>query len=68
MQATRDQLEILLDAAERLLNAREVQMLTTEEWDALEHAVAACNEPPANERTETFAVDATRALVRSMHG
>ena len=33
MQATRAQLEVLLDAAERLLNAREVQMLTTEEWD-----------------------------------
>ncbi len=66
MQATRAQLEALLDAAERLLNAREVQMLTTEEWDALEHAVAACNEPPANERTETFTVDGTRALVRSV--
>ena len=69
MQATRAQLDALLDAAERLLNAREVQMLTTEEWDALEHAVAACNEPPANERTETFTVDATaggRALVRSV--
>ncbi len=66
MQATRAQLEALLDAAERLLNAREVQMLTTEEWDALEHAAAACNEPPSDERTETFSVDATRALVRSV--
>jgi hypothetical protein len=66
MQATRAQLEALLDAAERLLNAREVQMLTTEEWDALEHTVAACNEPPASERTESFTVDDTRALVRSV--
>jgi hypothetical protein len=41
-------------------------MLTTEEWDALEHAVAACSEPAANERTETFTVDDTRALVRNV--
>lgn len=66
MQATRAQLEALLDAAERLLNAREVQMLTTEEWDALEHAVAACSEPAANERTEAFTVDDAKALVRSV--
>lgn len=64
MQATRTQLESVLDAAERLLNARERRMLTTEEWDALEHAVAACSEPAANERTEAFTVDDARALVR----
>jgi hypothetical protein len=33
MQATRDNLEALLGATERLLNAREVQMLTTEVWE-----------------------------------
>ncbi len=66
MQATRTRLESVLDAAERLLSAREDQMLTTEEWDVLEHAVAACNEPAANERTETFNVDDSRALVRSV--
>lgn len=70
MQATRAQLESLLesllDAAERLLSARENQMLTTEEWDALEHAVAACSEPDAKARTETFTVDDAKALVRSV--
>lgn len=66
MQATRAQLESVLDAAERLLNAREDERLTTEEWDAFEHAVAACSEPAANERAESFTVDATRALVRSV--
>jgi len=66
MQATRTQLESLLDAAERVLSARENQMLTTEEWDALEHEVAACSEPAANERTETFTVDDAKALVRSV--
>ncbi|MBL8746455.1 MAG: hypothetical protein JNK58_08890 [Phycisphaerae bacterium] len=66
MQATRTQLEAVLDAVERLLNAREAQMVTSEEWDAVEHAVAACSEPPTNERAETFTVDDARDLVRSV--
>jgi len=50
-------LENVLCAAENLLNARESEMLTTDEWDALEHAVAACNEVPADQRDESFAVE-----------
>ena len=66
MHPTRTQLSAVLDAAHRLLKAREAEMLTTEEWDALSTAVAAAHEPTAGERVETFAVDATRALVRSV--
>ncbi|MBL8747094.1 MAG: hypothetical protein JNK58_12160 [Phycisphaerae bacterium] len=66
MRATRSQLEAVLNAAERLLAAREAQMVTTEEWDTIGHAVAACREPAASERSETFAVDDARDLVRSV--
>ena len=34
----------VLAAAEAVLAAREAEMLTTDEWDALEHAVAAATE------------------------
>lgn len=46
----------VLRAAEALLAAREDEMLTSEEWDALEHAVAEATQPPADEREETFTV------------
>ena len=47
----------VLHAAETLLAARENQMLTSEEWDALEHAVAAATQPPpSTPRDETFTV------------
>lgn len=54
----------LLAAAERLLEARENQMLTKEEWAALESAVSALQEP--EDRSEFFEVDASRSLVRSV--
>lgn len=38
-----DRLRDVLDAATALLAAREDEMLTADEWDALEHAVAACS-------------------------
>lgn len=38
-------------------------MLTLAEWDALTEAVAACDEPAAEARSETFSVDTTGALV-----
>lgn len=66
MRVPRYQLEALLQAAERLLGAREDQMLTTEEWDELAHAVSACREPAAGERDETFSIDDSGALVRSV--
>lgn len=53
----------VLNAAEAVLAAREAEMLTSDEWDALEHAVAAATEPPPDERNETFAVE-DAALVR----
>ena len=47
----------VLSAAEAVLAARENQMLTSEEWDALEHAVAAATQPPpSTPRDETFTV------------
>ena len=54
----------VLDAAIALLEAREDKMLTADEWDALQHAVTACREPPASERAETFRVDERGHLVR----
>jgi hypothetical protein len=53
----------VLNAAEAVLAAREAEMLTSDEWDGLEHAVAATTEPPVDERDENFTV-ADRALVR----
>ncbi|MCI0364928.1 MAG: hypothetical protein L0219_13705 [Phycisphaerales bacterium] len=47
----------VLRAAEAVLAARENQMLTSEEWDTLEHAVAAATQPPPiTPRDETFTV------------
>ena len=37
--------QTLIDAATRLLEARNDQMLTAEEWDALQSAVDAFREP-----------------------
>ena len=66
MHATRARLQDLLTAAQAMLSARDAQMLTSEEWDALGHAVAACREPAASQRTEAFAVDDARFLVRAV--
>ncbi|MDY7110220.1 MAG: hypothetical protein SYC29_16440 [Planctomycetota bacterium] len=52
-----DALRAVLIAAEALLAARENQMVTSEEWDALEHAVAEATQPPAHQREETFTVN-----------
>jgi hypothetical protein len=57
--------QALLRAAERLLEAREDQMLTSEEWDALRDAAAACT-PARAPRDESFSVDREGALVRSV--
>lgn len=59
-------LESVLGAAEQLLAAREDDMLTTEEWDTLQHAVAACREPDPAERDESFRVDPDGSLVRAV--
>lgn len=56
----RDELASLrkvLGAAEAVLGAREVDMLTTDDWDLLEHAVAEATQPPPDQRGETFAVE-----------
>lgn len=45
----------VFNAVQTLLEARENQMVTSEEWDALEHAVAACTQPPAREEAFTIA-------------
>jgi hypothetical protein len=47
----------VIDAAAAVLAARDDKMLTSEEWDALASAVAACREPDPSERTEDFAVE-----------
>lgn len=57
------------NAAKALLDAHENDMVTSEEWDALQHAVAACTQPPPGEssggdqRDETFAI-AEKILTR----
>ena len=59
-----DNLREVLRAANAVLAAREDQMLTADEWDGLEHAVATATQPPpADGRSETFAVE-DGALVR----
>ncbi len=63
MNTELDRLREVVSAAEAVLAARENQMLTAEEWDALEHAVAAATQPPPDARDETFAVE-DGALVR----
>ena len=56
-----DALRAVLIAAEALIAARENQMVTSDEWDALEHAVAECTQPPpatsGGQREETFSVE-----------
>lgn len=48
------------NAAKSLLDAHENQMVTSEEWDALQHAVASCTQPPPGEhgdqRDESFSI------------
>jgi len=57
MAATKNLLNDVLDAAKAVLAAREDQMLTADEWDALETAVANATQPPVNERDESFAIE-----------
>jgi len=55
----RDAMLWVLQAAEDLLAARENQMLTAEEWDALQHAVAAARQPASGGeggREESFSI------------
>lgn len=59
-----DRLYAVFEAADALLGARESEMLTVEEWDNLETAVAACYEPPPDEREETFSIENDDTLVR----
>lgn len=54
----------VLHAAEAVLAARENQMLTSEEWDALAHAVAAATQP-IDGPNETFSVQES-VLTRSV--
>lgn len=63
---TRARMQDLYTAAERLLEAREAGMLTADEWDAIEHACAACREPEPAERDEVFRVDDDGCLVRAV--
>jgi len=50
--ASDELLRNVLRAAERILEAREVQMLTSEEWDALTQAVAAATRRPPERTTK----------------
>jgi hypothetical protein len=46
-----EHLQVVLEAAQRLLSAREDQMITADEWEALANAVDQCSamsEPPAH--------------------
>jgi hypothetical protein len=61
---SRDRLNALYHAAERLLEAREASMLTSDEWDDLECASAACREPEPESRAETFVVESDGSLIR----
>ena len=45
MATSDDTLRAVLDAAQRLLAAREDGMVTAAEWDALQEAVEACQHP-----------------------
>lgn len=66
METTRTQLIGVLDAAKRLLAAREDQMVTDADWEGLAHAIAGCGLPNADNRVETFAVGDGQELVRSV--
>lgn len=71
MPATPDveRLRSVLAAAERLLAAREDQMVTLDNWDMLAIAVAACHgvgPNRASERDEAFWVDEAGFLVRTV--
>lgn len=52
MTSNVEQLRVVLEAAQRLLAAREDDMITGDEWEALANAVDQCNagfEPPARD-------------------
>lgn len=65
-----ERLRSVLAAAERLLEAREDQMVTLDNWDMLAIAVAACHgvgpSRSATERDEAFWVDEAGFLVRTV--
>lgn len=57
----------VLGAARRLLDAREAQMVTADNWQMLQVAVDACAEPTPGDRVEAFYVDPhDGALVRAV--
>ncbi len=55
MTSELDRLRAALSVAQAVLAAREDQMLTAEEWDALGHAVAQATPPIPDERCESVA-------------
>lgn len=59
-----DALREVLATAEAVLAAREAEMLTTDEWDALEHAVAAATQPPPDQRDENFSIEDSTLIRR----
>lgn len=64
MRPSRVHLHAVLDAAERLLAAREDAMITAEEWDALQSATALCSGPSTSRREETFLITDDGAVLR----
>ena len=62
--AGHDTLLDVLRAAEAVLAARENQMLTSEEWDALAHAVAAATQTPANTKAPIDMGANARSVIR----
>ena len=51
MATTDDRLRAVLDAAQRLLAARDDGMVTVAEWDALQDAVEDCSEYQREDQT-----------------
>ena len=64
MRTSRPQLETVLTAARRLMDAHEASAITVEDWDALLGAIHACGLPDAPARDETFTIDHYGSLIR----
>jgi len=64
MRTSRPQLETVLAAARRLMDAHEASAITVEDWDALLGAIHACGLPDAPARDETFTIDHYGSLIR----
>lgn len=58
------QLRAVFDAADALLTAREAQMVTRQEWEDLDRAVATARDAEAAERLESFAVEGDHLIRR----